>query len=81
MASADAAAGRLLAGVSSSLHDVRAMLAAAALAFARNPAEYDQRRIGKRAIEEVLRQRPEGRGSEPLSRPARRETSRQVARW
>jgi hypothetical protein len=60
VASADAAAERLLAGLSSSLHDVRAVLAAAALAFARNPAEYDQRRIGERSIAEVLKLRPDG---------------------
>ncbi len=74
VASADAAAGRLLAGLSSSLHDVRAVLAAAALAFARNPAEYDQRRVGERSIAEVLRLRPDGPRlgvADPAARKAR----------
>jgi len=53
-------AKRLLAGLSSSLTDIRAVLAAAALAFARDPQKYDERRVGPRAIEEVLRLRPAG---------------------
>jgi hypothetical protein len=53
-------AGRFLAGVPSGLTDVRAVFAAAALAFARNPQEYDDLRVGQRAIKEVLDRRPKG---------------------
>lgn len=59
---ADAATGaaRLLAGIGSNLLDVRAILAAAALAFARDPGKYDRLHVGEHAIEEVLAQRPQG---------------------
>jgi hypothetical protein len=53
-------ATRLLAGLDSNLVDVRAVLSAASLAFARDPQKYDQRFVGRRAIEEVLALRPDG---------------------
>jgi len=72
---ADAAKGasRLLAGLSSSLTDIRAVLAAAALAFARNPQHYDDFRVGERAVAEVLRLRPVGPRNlpDPAARAAR----------
>ena len=73
VASAHKGAERLLAGVGSNLLDVRAILAAAALAFACNPDKYDQRLIGKRAIDEVLGQRPQGPrlGADPTARTVR----------
>lgn len=60
VAAAGEGAGRLLAGLSSNLTDVRAVLAAAALAFARSPEGYDKRRVGQAALDEVLRLRPAG---------------------
>ena len=60
VANAATGAARLLAGIGSNLLDVRAILAAAALAFARDPGKYDRRHVGEHAIEEVLAQRPQG---------------------
>jgi len=57
---AETGAVALLAGRSSGLSEVRAIVPAAALAFLHNPAEYDLRAVGRRAIDEVLESRPKG---------------------
>ncbi|MFI5658503.1 hypothetical protein [Streptomyces sp. NPDC051684] len=53
-------ADRLLAGIPSGLTLVPGVFAAAALAFLSDPAEYRARRIGARAVSEVLALRPQG---------------------
>lgn len=73
VADAEDGAVRMLAGAGSNLSDVRAVLAAAALAFARSPEKYDRRRVGERAIAEALRLGPVGPrlGGDPADREAR----------
>lgn len=73
IADAGEAAERLLAGASSNVTDVRAVLAAAALAFSRDSEEYDQRHVGKRATKEVHQLRPAGPrlGGDATAREAR----------
>ncbi|MHB9757031.1 hypothetical protein ACYBSK_21890 [Streptomyces sp. BYX5S] len=53
-------AERLLAGMPSGLSRVPGVLAAAALAFLTDPAEYRSRRVGDRAVAEALALRPQG---------------------
>ena len=63
----------MLAGAASNLSEIRAVLAAAALAFARSPENYDGRRVGERAVAEALLLRPVGPrlGSDQADRKAR----------
>ncbi len=58
IADADTAATKLLAGTVSGQLDARAIIAAAALAFARDPDGYDSRSVGDRVIRETLAVRP-----------------------
>jgi hypothetical protein len=70
-------AERLLTGRTSKQPTIPAVLAAAALAFARSPADYDHYHVASYATDEVLRLRPAGvRGSaDPLARKARDESA------
>lgn len=69
---ADAGANRLLAGYSSKLTDVRAVISAAALAFLSDPKGYDDRLVGQCAIHEVLALRPVGPRGLMVDRESRR---------
>jgi hypothetical protein len=70
-------AAGLLYGLASDLSEVRAVLPAAALAFMKDPTEYDLRAVGPRAIDEVLELRPKGpRG---LARSESERTERDAA--
>jgi hypothetical protein len=60
VARADIGADRLLHGLDSALSDARAVLAAAALAFVRDPSGYDHMAVQTRVIAEVLALRPKG---------------------
>ncbi|KOV61824.1 hypothetical protein [Streptomyces sp. MMG1121] len=57
---ASAGARRLLAGGPSRCSSAAGVLAAAALAFQRDPAAYDRQDVGERAVAEVLRLRTAG---------------------
>lgn len=54
------AAAKLLQGLPSGARDARAVLAAAAAAFLKDPAKYDALQVGPVAISEVLALRPNG---------------------
>ncbi|QJY47943.1 hypothetical protein [Pseudonocardia broussonetiae] len=78
----DRGAERLRLGLSSGLHDVRSVLAAAARAFVDDPAAYDAKGVGPRAITEVLALRPKGvRGMQLGDRTSREKRDTAFGQW